>query len=155
MSIDRDVSPPQGVLNFPRPFDVVLGGNPLQATVRLTQINVETTQGKLLVPAIAIDSLVVNSNSINCEEFWTVTHAKTGFALTPVNSFNTVFGALHAAIALEKLDWSWIPDSVPIKDMKGVVLKPPRGLIKQINQIVNNARNWEKAAMESLEGVQR
>jgi hypothetical protein len=143
----------QGVSSFPRPFDVVLGGNPLQATIRLTQTKIETSKGKISTPAIAIGSLVVNSNSINGEEFWTVTHAKTGFAITKVNSFNTVFGALHAAIALEKLDWSWIPDSVPIKDMKGVTPKPPRGLIKQINAIVSNARNYEKTAMEGLKKV--
>ena len=145
----------QEALGSPRPFDAVLGGNPLQATIRLTKTKIETSKGKISTPAIAIGQLVVNSGFIDGEECWTVTHARTGFAITKTNSFNTVFGALHAAIALEKMDWSWVPDTVPIKDMKGVVPKPPRGLIKQIKVIVSNARNYEKTAMESLEEVQK
>jgi hypothetical protein len=144
----------QGVSSFPRPFDVVLGGNPLQATIRLTQTKIETSRGKISTPAIAIDQLVVNPNFIDGKECWTVTHARTGFlVIKRTNAFDTVLGALHAAIALEKLDWSWIPDSVPIRDMKGVAPKPPRGLIKQIKAIVRNAQNYEKTAMESLKEV--
>jgi hypothetical protein len=154
MTIHDRVPAPQEGSNFPQSFDVVLGGIPLQKLIKLTQIEVLTGEGKYKIPAIVTGQLAVNRDPR--AEKWVITHVKSGRRIVDRKrsiQFDTefsVFGALYAALTLEKLDFSWVTQGGKLNTKKA-----PDGFRDRISEILQEARNWEVNALAtSLEPIQ-
>lgn len=128
-------------------FNAILSGTPLSVGVKLTQISIPTTKGRHYIPAIVTGKLAVNSHPSEDGECWVITHLRSGCQITSFTDrvfFDSVFGALLAATALESLDWSWVDEALD----SDALLKTPDGFHDRVLDLLRLAQKWEATAID-------